>query len=163
VFEDRDGEVGATARSAALILLGVTFVVLAAGTWRRRPRDGQPPQMPNWLATVDRLNARRAAWLGLVVAVLNPKNLVILPVAGSTIAQSGLTRTGQATAVLVFACVAALTVVIPVFAYTIAKPSVAGPLEGMRGWLLRSSHAVIACLASVIAALLLARGISELL
>jgi hypothetical protein len=40
---------------------------------------------------------------------------------------------------------------------------VAGPLEGMRGWLLRSSHAVIACLASVIAALLLARGISELL
>ena len=162
-IETRDRSLWSTAESLALLALGLLFLLLAIRTWRRRPRDGQVPDLPLWLATVDRLDVGRAAGLGLVLAVLNPKNLVIFPVAGSVIATQDLSPTRQATAVLVFTCVAASTVVLPVLAYAVAQPRVAGPLDGIRAWLTRNTPVVIVVLASVIAAVLLARGLEGLL
>lgn len=62
---------------------------------------------------------------------MSRKNLVIFPVAGSAIATQDLSTAKQATAVLVFTCVAASTVALPVLAYTVAHPRVAGPLDGI--------------------------------
>ncbi len=163
VIEDRDLSAWSTAQSFALLVLGFLFLRLAVSTFRRSLRAGPVPPLPSWLATVDRLDVGRAAGLGLLLAALNPKNLVIFPVAGSVIATQHLSSAQQATAVSVFTCVAASTVALPVLAYTVAQPRVAGPLDGIRAWLIRHTSVVIVALASVIAAVLVTRGLVGLL
>lgn len=161
-IENRDRSLWSRAESLTLLVLGLLFLLLAISTWRRRPRDGRVPDLPGWLATVDRLDLSRATALGLVLAVLNPKNLVIFPVAGSAIAGEDLSTTQQSTAVLLFTCVASSTVALPVLAYLVAQPYVTGSLDSIRVWLIRNTVFVIVLLASVIAAVLLARGLAGL-
>jgi threonine/homoserine/homoserine lactone efflux protein len=151
------------AESLALLVLGILFLLLALSTFRRRPRDAEVPDLPRWLASVDRLNVGRAAGLGLLLVVVNPKNLVIFPAAGSAIATQQSSPAEQATAVLVFTCIAASTVALPVWAYAVAQPRVAVPLEGIRAWLIRHTALVIVALAFLIAAVLLTRGLAGLL
>jgi hypothetical protein len=40
------------------VIVGILFLVLAAGQWRKRPRKGQAPEMPKWMALIDRPRSR---------------------------------------------------------------------------------------------------------
>lgn len=37
-------------------MLGLLFLVLAAGRWRERPRPGEAPELPGWMAAIDRMS-----------------------------------------------------------------------------------------------------------
>lgn len=59
------------------IALGVLFLLLAARQWRSRPVSGTEPEMPKWMAGVDALTPAKALGLGLLLAGVNPKNLIL--------------------------------------------------------------------------------------
>ena len=122
------------AASFLVLLLGGLAALLAATTWRRRPRGRQVPALPPWLETVDRLDVRRAAGLGALLSAANPKNFLICLTAGTTIARSGLSVGHEASVVLVFVVIASSTVALPALAYAVAKQRVAKPLDWLRGW-----------------------------
>ena len=46
------------------LLLGVLALLLAAKQWRGRPAPGVEPDMPNWMASIDRLKPGGALGLG---------------------------------------------------------------------------------------------------
>ena len=48
------------------VAVGVLFVVMAARQWRERPREGEAPEEPKRLTTVDTFTAARGLVLGLV-------------------------------------------------------------------------------------------------
>ena len=60
------------------IAIGVLFLLMAAKQWTKRPRRGEEPETPSWMATVDTATPPRAALLGAALSGANPKNLTVL-------------------------------------------------------------------------------------
>lgn len=69
--------------------LGGALLLLALKQWRDRPREGQTAKMPSWMRSVDHFTAGRSAGLGFALSAVNPKNLVLVVGAATTIAQTG--------------------------------------------------------------------------
>ena len=74
-----------TFSSVLKLVLGALFLLLALGSWRSRPRAGQEPEMPSWMAAVADLNATKALGLGLLLSAVNPKNLAMCIAGGAAI------------------------------------------------------------------------------
>ncbi len=85
---------GSTVSGWIKIGLGVLFLALAAGQWRRRPHGGEEARLPGWMAAIDQMTAARAFALAAALAAVNPKNLSLTIAGGLSIAQAGLS-TGQ--------------------------------------------------------------------
>lgn len=145
------------------LALGVLLLVLAAGQWRGRPKPGQHPAMPKWMAAIDQFTAVKAGGLGLLLSAVNPKNLLMCVAAGTTIAGGDLS-TGQAVgSASIFTVLAASTVAVPVIGYAIGRKRMAGPLESLHTWLTSHNAAVMATLLLVIGAVLIGKGLGGLL
>jgi len=89
------------------IALGVVLLLLGVRNWRSRPRAGSEPAMPKWMASVDALMPWKALGLGLLLAGLNPKKLILTIGAAAGLAQLGLSTTDAVVSLIVFVLVAA--------------------------------------------------------
>lgn len=145
-----------------LLALGAVMVHLAIKQLRSRPKEGEEPKLPSWLAKVDELNVVHAAGLAVALAVANPKNLILLAGAATAAAATGASTTAKLEAMLVFALVALVGPAIPVGARVFAGEHAEPMLTKMRAWLTRNNALIVAIICLVIAAKLFADGISAL-
>jgi hypothetical protein len=60
-----------------VLVLGALFLLLAGRQWRTRPAPGSDPPLPKWMAGIDVLTPIKAFGLGVLLAGVNPKNLVL--------------------------------------------------------------------------------------
>lgn len=126
----------------ATILLGV-----AVRRWRGRPRAGDEPRVPAWLATVRSIGARGAAALGFALIALNPKDGLLSLLAGSRLSDATLATPQAAGTLAIFAVLASSTIVLPLCAVA-ARGERADPiLERGRAGLERHGSAVTAVIA----------------
>jgi threonine/homoserine/homoserine lactone efflux protein len=84
------------------LLLGVLALLLAARQWRGRPAPGAEPEMPRWMASIDKLKPGGALGLGALLSGVNPKNAALTIAAAATIAGAGLPGGEQAVTLAVF-------------------------------------------------------------
>ena len=71
--------------------------------------------MPKWLATVESVSPVKAFGLAVVLAAVNPKNLILTAGAAAGLAQvQGLSTTDAVVAIAVFVVIASLTIAGPV-------------------------------------------------
>jgi hypothetical protein len=75
------------------IVLGVVLLLLAAGSWRKRPVAGAAHELPRWTQGIDTLESGRALDLGVALSSVNPKNLALAVGAAGSLAQLGLAAT----------------------------------------------------------------------
>jgi len=106
------------------VLLGVAFLLLAGRNWRTRPASGEQPRMPEWLSGVESLRPGRAFLLGLLLAGVNPKNLILTVGAASSLALLGLSATQAVLWLIVFVVVASVTIAGPVIYYLVGGTAV---------------------------------------
>ena len=159
---DSSGAPSATA-SWIKLGLGALLLLLAAGQWRSRPGPGEEPTLPKWMTAIDRFTAGRAAGLGVLLAAVNPKNLLMCVAAGTTIAGGSLPAGQSVGSVVVFTVLAASTVAVPVVGYAIGRKRMAGPLESLHTWLTAHNGAVMATMLLVIGVVLIGKGLGGLL
>lgn len=152
------GEPSATS-SWIKIVLGVILVGLAVKQWRGRPKEGEEPTMPGWMAAIDTFTPVKALGLGFLLSAVNPKNLAMAVAAGVAIGGGGLSTGEVVVAVVVFTVLAASTVAVPVIAYAVASARMAAPLDSLRGWLVHNNATVMAVLLLVIGIVLVGKGI----
>ncbi|WP_029432241.1 GAP family protein [Blastococcus sp. URHD0036] len=157
----RDGG-GPSAAAWAALVVGAALVLLGVRRWRSRPGPGEPAPVPRWAAAIDRFTAVRAGALGLALAALNPKALVVCVAAGVAIADGDLSGAQATWSVVVFTAVAASTVAVPVLASAVGGDRVAGPLRALRGWLTAHDAAVTAGLLVLVGGVLVAQGLRGL-
>ena len=50
-------------------------MLLAVRQWRSRPKEGEEPTLPSWMAAIDSITAGKAFGLGVLLSSVNPKNL----------------------------------------------------------------------------------------
>jgi hypothetical protein len=144
------------------IVFGVLFLLLAVRNWRSRPAPGTIPAMPKWMAGVDALTPPKAFGLSLLLAGVNPKNLMLAASAGAALAGLGLS-TGEAVgSLIVFVVVASLSIAAPVLYRLVGGEKAKVRLDQMKDWLVLHNDAVMAVLFLVFGAKLIADGLPPL-
>ena len=101
------------------IVFGVLLLLLAVRNWRNRPAPGTASEMPKWMGGIYALTPGKALGLGLLLAGVNPKNLMLSLAAGAGLAQLGLSTTDALISLLVFVIAGSLTIAGPVVYYLV--------------------------------------------
>lgn len=149
-------------QGAIQLVLAAIALVLAIVSWMRRPRQGQAPPLPAWLAAVDRMPSPVAFLIGVLLIPLSPKNLLLTASAGLELGAAELTAAQTVSAIVLFTIVATSTVLLPVASYLIATTSLHGVLDVVRRWLIRHNAVITTILLLLLAGWLAASGIAIL-
>ncbi|HEX4435062.1 MAG TPA: GAP family protein [Acidimicrobiales bacterium] len=144
------------------IVLGLALLALARRNWRKRPAPGAEPEMPKWLATVESLSPVKAFGLAVVLAAVNPKNLILTAGAAAGLAQLGLSTSDAIVAIVVFVAIGSLTIVGPVLYALFGGEKARSSLDSAKAWLTTHNAAVMAALFLVFGVDLIAKGLPPL-
>jgi threonine/homoserine/homoserine lactone efflux protein len=144
------------------VLFGAVFLVLAGRTWKMRPALGEQHEPPNWMAGIDSFSPGKALVLGLLLAGVNPKNLLLAAGAGAAVAGLALPTTNAVISLLVFVVVASLTIAGPVTYYLVGGESARTTLDATKEWLALHNDAVMTVLFLVLGVNLISKGVPPL-
>jgi threonine/homoserine/homoserine lactone efflux protein len=132
------------------LVVGVLLLLVALRQWRARPREGEAPATPKWMAALNEFTPAKAAGAGVLLSAVNPKNLLLIAAGAAAIAQTGISAGEQVVALTVFVLIGSVGVGAPVFLYFALGDRSRAPLEGLRTWMGRSNTAIMAVLLVVI-------------
>ncbi len=151
-----------TAVSWSQVLVGALFVLLAVRTWSRRAPAGEEPDPPAWMAGIDDFSPVRALALALLLAGLNPKNLLLAAGAGASVAGLALSTSQAVVSLAVFVVIASLTIAVPVTYHLVGGAAARTRLDAVKEWLALHNDAVMAVLFLVLGVNLVSKGIPPL-
>ena len=144
------------------IVFGVLFLLIAVRNWRNRPPPGTQSEMPKWMGGIDALTPGKAFGLGLLLAGVNPKNLMLSIAAGAGLAQLGLSTSDALLSLVVFVIVGSLTIAAPVVYYLVGGNDAETRLNETKEWLAVHNAAVTAVVFLVFGVDLIAKGLPPL-
>jgi hypothetical protein len=144
------------------IALGVVLLGLARRNFAKQPTPGQPAELPKWMATVETITPVKAMGLAMVLAVVNPKNLLLTVGACAGLGQLGLSTGDAVVALVVFVAVSSLSILFAVGYELVGGDRARNTLEQMKEWMTEHNHAVMAVLFLVFGVVLIAKGIGLL-
>lgn len=144
------------------LVLGVLLLVLALRNWQKRPAPGEEPDMPKWMSGVDGLAPAKALALGLLLAGVNPKNLILTVGAAAGLAELGLGTADAVVSLIVLVVVGSVTIAAPVVYYLVGGSRAQATLDGMKVWLTAHNNAVMAVLFLVFGVKLISDAIPPL-
>jgi Sap, sulfolipid-1-addressing protein len=164
---DRASSSGGSSPSTLLELiltaLGVLLLLLALRSWRGRPRAGETPPMPAWMASIDGFTAGKAFGFAVLLGGVNPKNLLLTLSAAAVIGTSGLGTTESFGALLCFVAIGSLSVAVPVVYFLVGGDGAKRRMDGWKAWLGANNATVMTILLLVIGAKLLGQGLGGLI
>ena len=149
--------------STIKVVLGLLLIVAAHRQWRNRPKEGEAPELPKYLQTIDTLSPPKALGLGVILSVVNPKNLMMIIAGSLVISQADLSDSDTIIAVLVFVLIAISTVTVPVILYNVMGARAQPMLDSMRSWLAANNATVMAVLLLVIGVVVIGKGIAPII
>ena len=161
-IETSDGEPSDTS-GWIKVVLGLLLFALGVRNWRSRPRDGEEPETPGWMAAIDEFSAIKSLGLGVLLSAVNPKNLALTISAAVTISNSGLSNGDQAVVMIVFVLIASVTIILPVAIYLVMGEKADAGLTSMKEWLNTNNATVMSVLFVVFGAKVLGDGLEILL
>ena len=91
--------------------------------------------MPKWMAGIDAFEPGKALGLGVLLAGVNPKNLMLTAAAGAGLAQLGLSSGDAVGSLIVFVVIGSLTIAGPVVYYLVGGDDAKKRLDEMKDWL----------------------------
>jgi threonine/homoserine/homoserine lactone efflux protein len=144
------------------IAIGIVFLAMAAQQWTKRPRPGEEPKEPGWMATVDSATPARALGLGAALSGANPKNLALTLAASASIAEAGLDTTDRALAVAAFVVLGSTTVAGAVLFHLVAGARATRPLAAVKQFMAENNAVIMMVVLLLIGAKLLGDGLAEL-
>jgi threonine/homoserine/homoserine lactone efflux protein len=151
-----------TAVDVVMLLFGLLLLAVAGKQWQGRPRAGQEPEMPKWMAAIDDFSAGRAFGLGVLLSAVNPKNLALTLAAAASLAQAGLSAGGDVAGVAVFVVVGSLTVAGPVLAYLMIGKGAERALSELKQFMSDNNAVIMTIVCLVLAAKLIGNAIGGL-
>lgn len=141
------------------VAVGVLFLILAAKQWRKRPRAGRAPEMPNWMSTVDSVTPPRATLLGAALSGANPKNVALTLAAAASIAEAGLDPTDTTIAAAAYVGLGSTTVAGAVLLYLIDARRAARPLAAVKQFMSDYNAVIMMIVLLLLGAKLLGDGL----
>lgn len=144
------------------VLFGALFVLLALRTWSKRAPAGVRPEPPKWMAGIDSFSPVKALTLALLLAGVNPKNLLLAAGAGAAVGSLGLPTNEAVVSLAAFVIVASLTIAVPVVYYLLGGDPARTRLDTVKEWLALHNDAVMTVLFLVLGVNLISKGVPPL-
>lgn len=144
------------------LVLGAGLLLLAAKQWRGRPKAGTEAALPAWMSAVDHFTATRSAALGVALAAINPKNLILVVGAASAIAGTGAAAGSQAVALAIFIVIGTVGTGVPVLLFFTLGERSERMLDELKGWMAQNNATIMAVICLLIGAKLLGGGLAGL-
>jgi hypothetical protein len=145
------------AASALEVLLGSLLLIWAVVAYRRRKPASGGVSTPKWL---DRIAGTH--WLLAVAVGALMLSYGLTLAAASEILKANVSRFDETAAITVFALASLVTVAAPIVAVVAAPERSEERLETWKAWLLANSRAVVLVVLMVVGALLIVRGVHDL-
>jgi hypothetical protein len=145
------------AASALEILLGSLLLLWAVVAYRRRKPSKEGVSEPKWLSRVEGTHWLLAVAVGAIML-----SYALSLAAASEILKANVSSLDAAAAIVVFSLTSIVTVAAPIVVAVTAPERSAQRLATWKAWLLGNSHTVVLVVLMVVAALLIVRGISDL-
>jgi hypothetical protein len=156
-----DGDSGGQeTRGFLRIGLGLALIVTAALVLRKARTAGAAAEPSSWMRAIDGATPASAARLGVMLTLLNLKELAFAFGAGLMI--GGLTGGPTLLAAAAFAVLAGLGVAVPVLTMLVAGDAARDRLTGARDWLVRYQAIGVAVVLLLIGAMLIGSGLEAL-
>jgi hypothetical protein len=144
------------------LALGVLLLFLALKQLKGRPKKGEEPETPSWMAQMQNASPIFAFGMGAFLSSLNPKNLLLDIAAAATIVAGELTSSQQVVAVVVFMILASLSIGLPVIWYLVAGESAKAKLDVLRGYLVEYNWVIMSVLFLILGVKLIGQAIPAL-
>ena len=125
------------------LLFGVGLIVLAVKKWRSRPPDGEEPELPGWMASINDIQPNKAAVLGLTLAGVNPKNIAILFAVSTVIVEADLSVAATAFEAFVFVLLSSVVVLGAVAVYLVGGSRAATALHSLETFMLQNNAVIM--------------------
>jgi hypothetical protein len=145
------------AASALEILLGSLLLLWAVVAYRRRKPSTKAASEPKWLSRVEGTHWLLAVAVGAIML-----SYALSLAAASEILKANVSSLDAAAAIVVFSLTSIVTVAAPIVVAVAAPDRSAQRLAAWKAWLLGNSRSVVLVVLMVVAALLIVRGISDL-
>jgi hypothetical protein len=145
------------AASALEILLGSLLLLWAVVAFRRRKPSKEGVSEPRWLSRVEGTHWLLAVAVGAIML-----SYALSLAAASEILKANVSSLDAAAAIVIFSLTSIVTVAAPIVVAVTAPERSAQRLAAWKAWLLGNSHTVVLVVLMVVAALLIVRGISDL-
>ena len=141
------------------IVLGALLVLLALRNWRGRPKSGEAAPMPKWMAGVDRMSPAKAFGLAVLLAAVNPKNLLLTLGSATGQAQLNLSTPEAVVSTAVFVVLASVSIAVPVAYSVFGGAKATQTLDSAKAWLTEHNAAVMAVLFLIFGVDLIGKGL----
>ena len=151
-----------TATDVVTLVFGLLLLAVAVKQWRGRPRPGEQPEMPKWMAAIDSFTPGRSFALGALLSGVNPKNLALTLAAAASLAQAGLSAGGDVAGLATFVVIVSLTVAGPVIAYLVLGKGAERGLSEVKQFMSGHNAVIMAVVCLVLAAKLIGNAIGGL-
>ena len=120
-----------------------------------------PNRRSGWPAST-RFSPVKALTLALLLAGVNPKNLLLAAGAGAAVAGLALPTSEAVLSLLAFVIIASLTIAVPVVYYLVGGEAARTRLDTVKEWLALHNDAVMTVLFLVLGVNLISKGIPPL-
>ena len=144
-----------------LMVLGTLLLWLALRNWRKPVSENK--EEPRFFSIVDKITPPKAFGFGVMISVVNFKNLALFLTASSVVVLSDLLVTEKIIITLLVVLVFCLSVIIPVVIYISFPKRAKDVLNSIKQFLNRHSRPIGIWVPFVFGLLLLIKGITELL
>lgn len=160
-FEMSDSDDPNPTAGVIRILLGVGLLALSYRKWTSKPTPGDDIPLPTWMSSIERSTPGRSLATGLLLAGVNPKNLLLIAGAAVSIGTGGLSTQETIATIAIFTFLASFTVLLPVVAYAFFHERMDAPLISVRDWLVRNDSLLMGLLLLIFGFVLIGNGISS--
>ncbi|WGD37641.1 GAP family protein [Lysinibacter sp. HNR] len=147
------------------IVLGFVFAglffFLSWKSWNGRPQKGRAAAEPKWLAAIDSFNLVKSVGLGLLLAIINVKNLPIIIASGTAIGTARLAWPLVLIAVTAFALLACLGLIVPTVIGSSGSARVTQFLSSAKGALIAHNNIIMTVLFLILGAIQLGKAIGS--
>jgi threonine/homoserine/homoserine lactone efflux protein len=144
------------------VLAGAAMIGLAARKWHERRRREGDPELPKWMSSLTSMVPGRAFVLGLTLAAVNPKNLVLAVSAAGSITDVGADGGDAVLGGLLFVAIGASAIVGMLVIRIVGGDRASAALMGVERFMLANNDVIMMVVLLLLGASVLGDGLAHL-
>ena len=153
-------DTGSAVTGTIIAVVGVLLLLLAVKQLLGSPDPDAPP--PAYMARLETMSVSGALVTGAILALVNVKQLGIYAAGLAEIVEADVSTAQGWIALVILLVLIQIGVLLPIFAYLLARDWATKALETLRGWLIRHNRVISIVLGLVVGALFVVAGVTQI-
>jgi hypothetical protein len=153
-------DTGSAVTGTIIAVLGALFLLLAVKQLLGAPDPDAPP--PAYMAKLESMSVSRALVTGLVLALINVKQLGFMAAGVAEIVEADVTAAQGWVALVILLVLIQIGVIVPILAYVLAREWATKALVALRAWLIAHNRVISIVLGLVVGVVFVIAGVVQI-